>query len=44
MCILPFIARQRLGKNVTETTSTNAKIEELLDANFSMRSVPYQGK
>jgi hypothetical protein len=38
----PFVARQRLGKNVTAATNTHAKINELLDASFSMRSVSYQ--
>jgi hypothetical protein len=40
----PIVARQRLGKNVTATMNTYAKIQELLDASFSMRSVLYQRK
>jgi hypothetical protein len=32
------------GKNVTAATNTQATIEELLDASFSMRSVSYQTK
>jgi hypothetical protein len=39
-----FIPRQRLGRNVTAVTNTHAKIEELLDASFSMWPVSYQGK
>jgi hypothetical protein len=39
----PIVDRQRLGKNVTATKSTHAKIE-LLDASFSMRSVSCYGK
>jgi hypothetical protein len=39
-----IVARQRLGKNVTATTNTQATIDELLDASFSVRSVSYQGK
>jgi hypothetical protein len=40
----PIVARQRLGKNVTAATNTQATIEELLDASFSMRCASYQGK
>jgi hypothetical protein len=40
----PIVARQRLGRNVTAVTNTDATIEELLDASFSMRPVSYQGK
>jgi hypothetical protein len=40
----PLVARQRLGKNVTAATNTQAAIEELLDASFYMLSVSYQGK
>jgi hypothetical protein len=39
-----YIARQRLGKNVTAAINTHATIEELLDASFSMQSVWYQKK
>jgi hypothetical protein len=38
-----YVARQRLGKNVTAEMSTHA-IEELLDVSFSMRIVAYQRK
>jgi hypothetical protein len=41
---LPIAARQRLGRNVTAVTNTQATIEELLDASFSMWPVSYQGK
>jgi hypothetical protein len=37
------VARQRLGRNLTAVTNTHA-IEELLDAQFSMWPVSYQGK
>jgi hypothetical protein len=40
----PIVARQRLGKNVTAATNTQASIEELLDASFSIRAVSYQRK
>jgi hypothetical protein len=40
----PIIARQRLGRKVTAVTNTNATIEELSDASFSMWSVSYEGK
>jgi hypothetical protein len=39
-----IVVRQRLGKNVTVEKDTHATIEELLDAWFSMRAVPYQKK
>jgi hypothetical protein len=39
----PIFARKRLSKNVTAVTNTQATIEELLDASFSMRFVSYQG-
>jgi hypothetical protein len=38
----PVVARQRPGKNVTEATNTQATIEELLNASFSVRSVSFQ--
>jgi hypothetical protein len=34
MYILPIVARQRLGKNVTAVTNTHAAIEEYLDTAF----------
>jgi hypothetical protein len=34
-----IVARQRLGKNINVSTNTRARIEELLDATFSMRTV-----
>jgi predicted homoserine dehydrogenase-like protein len=40
----PIVARQRLVTNVTAVKNTYAKIEELLDASFSMWPVSYQGK
>jgi hypothetical protein len=39
-----IVARQRLGRNVTAVTNSLARIEELLDASFSMWPVSYQGK
>jgi hypothetical protein len=39
-----LIARQRLGKSVTAATNTQATVEELLDALFSVRSVSYEKK
>jgi hypothetical protein len=39
-----IVARQLLSKNVTVATNTDATVEELLDASFSMRSVSYQRK
>jgi hypothetical protein len=44
LSVYPLIAaRQRLGKNVTVATNTQA-IEELLCALLYMRSVTYEGK
>jgi hypothetical protein len=40
----PIVVKQRLGRNVTAVTNTHARIEELLDASFSMWPVSYQGK
>jgi hypothetical protein len=40
----PIVARQRLGGNIAAVTNTQATIEELLDASFSMWPVLYQGK
>jgi hypothetical protein len=42
LCLSLIVARQRLGKNVTAATNTHAKIEELLDASFSIRFLSYQ--
>jgi hypothetical protein len=43
LCVYtPIVARQRLGKIVTEATNTHATIEELLGESFFMRSVTYQ--
>jgi hypothetical protein len=39
----PIVAMQRLGGNVTAVMNTHTKIEELLDASFSMWPVSYQG-
>jgi hypothetical protein len=44
MCILPIIARQRLGKNGITATNTHATIEKLLEASFSMCFASYQRK
>jgi hypothetical protein len=41
--ILPNVARQRLGRNVTPVRNTHATVEELLDALLSMWPVWYQG-
>jgi hypothetical protein len=35
-------ARQRLGKHLPAATNTHVTIEELLDAEFSMRFMSYQ--
>jgi hypothetical protein len=43
-CTSPILARQRLCKNFSAVTNIFAKIEELFDAPFSMRSVSYQRK
>jgi hypothetical protein len=40
----PNIVRQRLGKHVQAATNTHAKIEELLDALSSVRSLSHQRK
>jgi hypothetical protein len=39
-----IVARQQLGRNVTDVMNTHATIEGLLDASFSMWPVSYQGK
>jgi hypothetical protein len=39
-----IVDRQLLGRNVTAVTNTNAIIEEMLDASFSMCPVSYKGK
>jgi hypothetical protein len=39
-----IFARQQFGSNSTEAKNTNAKIEESLDAKFSMRASSYQEK
>jgi hypothetical protein len=36
-----IVARQRLGKNVTAATNTRERVEDLLDASFSIQSVSY---
>jgi hypothetical protein len=38
----PIVARQRLGKHLPAAMNSQATMEELLDAVFSMRSVSYQ--
>jgi hypothetical protein len=42
MCIPSIVARQLFGKNVTAAMNTQTRIEEMLDASFSMRSVSCQ--
>jgi hypothetical protein len=44
MYISPIVARQRPGKDVTAATNTQATIEALLDASFSMRTLSFQKK
>jgi hypothetical protein len=44
LCISAIIARQRLVKNVTTTTNTQATTETFLDSSFPVRSVSYQRK
>jgi hypothetical protein len=45
MCLYPHVvAGQRLSKNIGAVMNTHAKIEELLDLSFCMRSVSYQSK
>jgi hypothetical protein len=39
-----IVDRQRLGRNVTGVTNTDTRIEELLDASFSVWPMSYQGK
>jgi hypothetical protein len=39
-----YVAGQRLSKNVTAATNTQATMKELLDMSLSMRSVSYQRK
>jgi hypothetical protein len=39
-----IVSRQQLSKNVTAATNIHTKIEKLLNASFSMRSVLCQGK
>jgi hypothetical protein len=38
-----IVARQWLGRNVTEAMNTHSR-KELLDESFYMRSVPYERK
>jgi hypothetical protein len=40
----PIVARQRLSRNVTVVTNTQATIEELLEASFSMWPLSYEEK
>jgi hypothetical protein len=44
LCFYVYVASQRLGKNFTSARSTQATIEELLDASFCMQSVSYARK
>jgi hypothetical protein len=41
---LPIVAKQRLSKNVTAETNTQAEIECMLNASSSMRLVSYKRK
>jgi hypothetical protein len=41
---ISYVARQRIGRNVTAVTNTHATIEELMDASFSVLPVSYQKK
>jgi hypothetical protein len=40
----PITAMQRLGKNITAATNTQAKREELLDVSFSLWPMSFQKK
>jgi hypothetical protein len=40
----PLVVTQWLGEDVNAATNTQATIEDLLDASFSMRSVSYERK
>jgi hypothetical protein len=44
VCLYAYVARQRLGKNVTAAMNIHATIEELSDASFPMRFVSHQRK
>jgi hypothetical protein len=47
MCLCmypPVIARQLMGKHVPAATNTQATVEELLGASFSMRDMSYKRK
>jgi hypothetical protein len=44
MCLYVYVAKQQLDKNFTAAMNTHARIEELLDTSFSVRSVSYKGK
>jgi hypothetical protein len=44
VCLYVYVARQRLGRNLTAGTNIHAVTEELLDASFCMQSVLYQSK
>jgi hypothetical protein len=40
----PIFARQQLGENVTETMNTHGRVEEPLNASFSVQPVSYERK
>jgi hypothetical protein len=44
VCILPIVARQRLGKYFPAATNTLATLEELLAPSFSMQCVSCQSR
>jgi hypothetical protein len=41
-CVIPNVARQRLGKHVLVAKNAHEAMRELLDAVFTMQSVSYQ--
>jgi hypothetical protein len=43
VCVYPpIVPRQQHGKHVHAVTNTQATIDELIDASFSLRSVSYR--
>jgi predicted Ser/Thr protein kinase len=44
VCLYVYIAGQRLRENVTAAKNTQATIEKVLEASFSMHSSSYQRK
>jgi hypothetical protein len=41
-CVIPNVARQRLGKHVPVANNAHEAIRDLLDAAFSMQSMSYR--